>query len=139
MSDIDLTGSCLCGSVHYSLSGTATAFNHCHCQRCRKATGTGHATNILLKVASMDWTSGEELLARYHVPDAERFATVFCRNCGSLLPRLSPDGRFAVVPAGSMDSDPGIRPERWIFRESRTAWCCPDDDIPAFDRYPPAS
>ena len=100
MSKVELSGSCLCGSVAYELSGESTAFNHCHCERCRKATGTGHASNIILTVSSMRWTSGEDLLGRYEVPEAKRFATVFCQHCGSLMPRLSPDGRIAARAGG---------------------------------------
>mgnify|MGYP001817533227 CR=1 FL=1 len=138
MSEIRLAGSCLCGSVSYDIVGESRAFNHCHCERCRKATGTGHASNIILSPSSVRWTAGEELLGRYDVPEAERFATVFCRNCGSLMPRLSTDGRIAVIPAGTLDVDPGIVPERRIFRASRVSWSCPDDDLPSYDRYPPS-
>jgi len=137
MKKLSLAGSCLCGSVAYEISGDAVAFNHCHCQRCRKSTGTGHASNILLKSESVTWLAGEELLARYDVPEAERFAAVFCRNCGSPMPRVSPDRKLVVVPAGSLDADPDIRPERRIFGASRTAWSCVDGELPVFDRYPP--
>ena len=136
MSEITLAGSCLCGSVVYELKGDARHFYHCHCERCRKASGAAHASNIIVRLDQITWTAGERLTRRYKVPEAERFATVFCRNCGSLMPRLSPDGRVAVLPAGTLDVDPGIRPERRIFRESRADWSCPDDDLPTFDRYP---
>lgn len=43
-----LMGSCLCGSVEYEVTGEAQRFYHCHCQRCRKATGKGHASNLLM-------------------------------------------------------------------------------------------
>ena len=39
MGDIALSGSCLCGSVAYELQGDARRFYHCHCERCRKASG----------------------------------------------------------------------------------------------------
>jgi len=139
MSDIHLSGSCLCGSVAYEIRGELRQFNHCHCERCRKATGTGHATNIVMTPAKVEWTAGESLLSRYKVPEAKRFATVFCRECGSLLPRIAPDNSIAVIPAGTLDEDPGIRPERRIFQDSRADWSCPADDVPAFDQYPPSS
>jgi hypothetical protein len=63
-----LTGSCLCGAVHYEISGEPTRFYHCHCRRCRKATGTGHATNLMVVPESLTWTRGEELLQRYKLP-----------------------------------------------------------------------
>ena len=136
MSDVQLSGSCLCGSVVYEIAGDAMQFNHCHCQRCRKATGTGHASNIIMKPATVKWLSGENLLGRYKVPEAKRFATVFCSSCGSLLPRVAPDNSIAVVPAGTLDNDPGIAPERRIFGGSRAAWSCSDDSLPTFEAYP---
>ena len=115
MTHVELSGSCLCGSVSYAISGDVFAFNHCHCSRCRKATGTGHASNILLRQSVVEWPRGESLLSHYKVPEAERFATAFCSRCGSQMPRVSADGDVAVVPAGTLDSDPGIAPERRIF------------------------
>lgn len=135
MSSISLSGSCLCGSIAYEIRGEATQFNHCHCQRCRKATGTGHATNIIVRPDSVEWTSGESLLKRYKVPEAERFASVFCSVCGSYMPRVAPNNSIVVIPAGSLDVDPGIRPERRIFQDSRADWSCPATDVPAFETY----
>lgn len=138
MSEVQLAGSCLCGSIAYEIKGEALQFNHCHCQRCRKAGGSGYASNIILKPSSVTWTAGENLLRYYKVPEAKRFASNFCSECGSLMPRVTPDGRIAVVPAGSLDNDPGIRPERRIFTGSRAIWSCVADDVPGFDRYPPS-
>ena len=36
------TGSCLCGAVHYTISGDPMMAGHCHCIDCRKSAGTGH-------------------------------------------------------------------------------------------------
>jgi len=137
MSEVQLSGSCLCGSTAYEIHGDSMLFAHCHCQRCRKASGTGHASNILLKPASVKWTAGEHLLRSYKVPDAKRFVVVFCSECGSSMPRVAPDNSIAVVPAGSLDNDPGIRPDVRIFQNSRAEWSCLGDDVPAFDKYPP--
>ena len=137
MSDLKLSGSCLCGSVAYEITGTLMAFYHCHCSRCRKSSGTGHASNILLRPGTVRWTAGESLLRRYKVPEAKRFATVFCRHCGSTMPRIAPDQSVAVVPAGSLDEDPGVLPEARIMSGSRAAWSCDDSALPCFDTYPP--
>ena len=136
MSEINLSGSCLCGAVRYEISGSEGRFWHCHCSRCRKATGTGHGSNVLLKPDRAEWTAGEELLKRYKVPDARAFATVFCSNCGSLMPRVAPDMSIAVVPAGSLDHDPGLRPEARIFAGSRAEWSCDASDVPGYETYP---
>ena len=41
---------------------------HCHCSRCRKATGTGHASNLFLQPAALRWLSGEEHTRAFKAP-----------------------------------------------------------------------
>ncbi len=137
MSKVTLQGSCLCGAVRFEASGEISRFTHCHCSRCRKASGTGHATNLILHGADVRWTQGEALVRRYKVPEAERFATCFCSECGSPLPRFVPNLAMAVVPAGSLDQDPGLRPQAHIFWDSRAAWSCSAGDLPVHGEYPP--
>lgn len=137
MAETTFSGSCLCGSVAYEIRGEPRGFFHCHCERCRKATGTGHASNIILTPADVSWTAGRQLLTHYKVPEAERFATAFCRVCGSLMPRIAPDLTAAVIPAGTLDHDPGLRPDARIFAGSRAAWSCDTATIPVHDAYPP--
>ncbi len=132
-----LKGSCLCGAVHYEVEGDNKKFYHCHCGRCRKATGTGHASNVLvIKPSRAAFVQGEELLSRYKVPDAQRFAMTFCRQCGARMPNFAPDGSLAVVPAGSLDNDPGLAPQARIFMGSKISWSCAEKQPPGFDEYP---
>lgn len=136
MSKIDLTGSCLCGSVRYKISGEQHKFWHCHCSRCRKSSGTGHASNVLVKHDSADWLEGESLVTRYKVPNARFFGTAFCSLCGSQLPRFGSDRDIAVIPAGSLDHAIELRPDGRIFGGSRTPWSCSDGELPCHDTYP---
>ncbi len=131
-----LSGSCLCGSVHYELEGDPVAFYHCHCKRCRKANGTGHASNIRISAEAIKWLSGEELIKSFKVPDAVRFRNDFCSACGSPLPRFFAEAKMVVLPAGTLDSEAPIRPEARIFYASRTEWSC-KDDLPVHEEYPP--
>jgi len=135
MSTAKLSGSCLCGDVAYEVKGDIRAFYHCHCRRCRKVTGTGHASNLLVKTDTVDWTRGGEHVRRYDVPSAKRFASVFCERCGSYLPRLSAAAGLVAVPAGSLDHEPPTLPEARIFCASRADWSC-SDALPAWDAYP---
>jgi len=138
MDQMTFRGSCLCGSVQYELTGESKRFYHCHCQRCRKASGTGHASNIMIKPASFNWLSGEALLKRYKVPEAERFYTHFCSQCGSAMPREVPEIGMVVIPAGSLDHEISIEPQARIFWDSRAEWSCSGEKLPVFAEYPPA-
>ena len=137
MGELSLKGSCLCGEVEYEVHGTQTDFWHCHCKRCRKATGTGHASNLIFAPAEVRFTRGEDNIARFKVPDARFFTNVFRTNCGSRLPNHSIERGFAVVPAGSLDSDPDVKAGGRIFKGSATSWSCGSDDMPEFEEYAP--
>ena len=136
MTQVTVSGSCLCGSVQYQITGKAQRFYHCHCQRCRKATGTGHASNLLITPhTSISWTKGEEKLARYKVPEAERFFNCFCQQCGSPMPRVVPELDGVLIPAGSLDTDSPLPAQARIFWGSRAAWSC-EDNLPVYEEYP---
>ncbi len=138
MTQLKITGQCLCGSVQYEVSGTAERFYHCHCQRCRKATGTGHASNLLVSpISSIRWLAGKALLAQFKVPDAERFFNTFCTRCGSPMPREVEQLNGVLIPAGTINEELPIKPQARIFWDSRAEWSCSDEDIPTFSEYPP--
>ena len=130
------SGSCLCGKVRYEIDGNLGIFQYCHCSRCRKFTGSAFAANLLVRPGDFRWTWGEELVGRYEVPEARHFATAFCRNCGSSLPWLSKSGKAVIVPAGTLDETPAIRPQQNIFCASRARWYTAPDTLPQFDELP---
>lgn len=130
-----LSGSCLCGAVRYEISGEPTKFYHCHCQRCRKATGTGHASNVLVRPGAIKWIRGEELIRNFKVPEAQRFTNCFCSVCGSRLPRYVKETDFIVIPAGSLDNELTLRPQARIFWASRANWSCAGQDLPVYPEY----
>ncbi len=132
-------GSCLCGHVHYEFSGPPKVFQYCHCSRCRKFTGSAHAANIIIAPDNFKWLSGEESVGRFEHPDAKYFATCFCQKCGSSLPWLAKNGRSVVIPAGTLDTDPDMRPKQNIFWKSRVAWREAVEDLPHYDELPDQS
>jgi len=129
-----LTGGCLCGAVRYTVTGEAQRFYHCHCSRCRKASGSGHSSNLFVK-GSLTWESGEELVRRFKLPQAERFTNAFCTTCGGRVPRFIEQQGTVIIPAGSLDDEPEIRPQARIFQASRAAWSCDASALPGFDEY----
>lgn len=132
-----LEGGCLCGGVRYRVSGPWLRFVHCHCSRCRRATGTGHATNLFAAPGNLSWLVGASQVARFDLPEARSFATAFCRACGSPLPHLTRSGSAWVVPAGSLDEGPGLTPSARIFWSSRASWSCDESALPRFPEQIP--
>lgn len=132
-----LKGSCLCGAVKYEVSGEPKRFYHCHCTRCRKATGTGHASNLFIQPGELKWLSGTEQIRSFRVPEARRFANSFCAICGARLPRQAKDSDMVMIPAGSLDDAAPIKPQARIFSGSRASWSCSGDELPLYPEYAP--
>ena len=130
-------GSCLCQSVSYQFQGPEFIFQYCHCSRCRKFTGSAYATNIIIDPKQFEWLSGEDLVGRFEHPEARHFATCFCKNCGSSLPWLNQSGRAMIIPAGTLDEDPQIRPSQNIFWKDRAPWREEVDALVHYDELQP--
>ena len=137
MSQTTLKGSCLCGAVKYEVSGEAKRFYHCHCSRCRKATGTGHASNLFLQPGTLKWISGDDQIRAFKVPEAQRFTNTFCGLCGGRVPRQMKGTDSVMIPAGSLDVEAPIAPQARIFGGSRARWSCADDSVPVYEEYAP--
>jgi len=124
------SGSCLCGRVVYEIPTGDHAIVCCHCGRCRKARSTAHATNLFLPAAELRWVRGEDEILSYKIPEAARFTNAFCRTCGAILPRVDAGRGLAVVPAGTLDQDPGARERFHIFTAYKAPWYEIRGDLP---------
>jgi hypothetical protein len=130
-----MQGSCLCGAVRFELDGPFNAMLNCHCSMCRKEHGSLFVTGVTAPASGFRWLSGEDKIAIYR--SSERVARPFCAVCGSALPIVSDTMGPAIVPAGLLDGDPGIRPQGHLFAGSKAPWYTITDDLPQYDEYPP--
>ena len=126
----DTSGSCLCGTCHFTLDEPPQVMLNCHCSRCRRSRAAAHATNVFYAATALHWTGGEDRLVQFRLPGAERFGTTFCRDCGSLMPGIR--GQRCNVPAGCLDIDPNIRPAAHIHVDDRADWFEITDNLPHY-------
>ena len=120
--------------MRFTLSGTPDGFFLCHCSRCRKGTGSAHASNMFVPDGVLVWLSGEDLLTTFAVEGAQH-ARAFCSRCGSPMPIVRTGGRVKL-PAGCLDTDAGMRPRAHIWTASRADWDDHLEDVPGFDERP---
>lgn len=127
------SGSCLCGSVKYTVAGDPITFRICHCQNCRKATGSAFMTNtffnedvgsfhfllrrfILIRLFTMQKvcvTEGEEMLSVYPDQATWNGSTLhryFCSHCGSNVflrstDKVAVEQRIIIIALGTLDDD----------------------------------
>lgn len=115
-----VNGSCLCGQVRFAASGTFDHFFLCHCQRCRKGSGSAHGANLFASDASLRWLAGQALVQRFTLPGT-RHCRSFCRHCGGALPTPIADDML-MMPAGCLDSHAPLAAQAHIMAASKADW-----------------
>jgi len=128
-------GSCLCGTASFEIDGEFESFFLCHCEYCRKDTGSAHAANLFSSSARLKWISGEDKATLFNLPST-RHSRCFCSICGSALPSVQMNGKLLVVPAGSLNSEVTLRPSAHIFVASRASWDNALEQVPLVDKFP---
>ena len=86
-----LSGSCLCGRVHFELDGAVDVINYCHCSRCRRRTGSAFATILHARLADFRFVSGEDQIQTFEGDRAFKL--------GSGI--TSEYGRYVKYPGGA--------------------------------------
>ncbi len=128
-----IRGGCLCGGVRFELEKAAGPFELCHCPRCRKASGSAFVAGLGVNVRDFRLLAGRELIRTYQAPVREvapGYSVAFCSRCGSPVPAPPPGASWFEIPAGLLDDDPILRPDRHIFVETKSAWFPISDELP---------
>jgi hypothetical protein len=133
MTDLPLTGGCLCGGVRFEISEPLVAAGYCHCTRCQRRTGTAAAPSGLVVPGSFRIVAGQELVREWW---PERgWGKAFCTACGSALYSRDPEDPDAYgVRFGALDGDPGVALSYRQHIASAAPWePVPDDGLARFD------
>jgi hypothetical protein len=132
-----LTGRCACGALRFSVSAPFERARYCHCHNCQRRTGTSCSANARVRADAFTILAGEELLRSWQPQGGQ--AKSYCASCGGHV-FSRPDGDdFVYVRLGSLDADPGIRPEYRQWVSSAVPWeRIPDDDLLRYEGAGPA-
>jgi hypothetical protein len=131
-----IRGSCLCGDVQFEVAKTVGPFELCHCSRCRKVSGSAFIAAVGVRRADFRFLSGRELIRTYDAPIRNAppaYRSTFCPRCGSPVPDPELKSDWFEIAVGSLDDDPGLRPERHIFVHVKAPWFEIADDLPQLD------
>ena len=107
-------GSCMCGAVHYRVSGPLRPIIACHCIQCRKS--SGHYVAATACPSEALHIEGDTLRWFASSPQAERG---FCGRCGSNLFWRRKDSRSTSIWAGSIDGPTGLHIAQQMFTSSK--------------------
>jgi hypothetical protein len=116
-----LSGGCNCGGVRYELDGEPIRVGICHCETCRKESGSAFSFSAIWPRAGVTLTG--ELACWRSRAGGERF----CPKCGSSLFCWDEGSDEIEIKLGTLDDPPGalaptyelwtIRREPWLGRQ----------------------
>lgn len=132
-----ITGGCQCGAVRYESAGEPIVGAICHCDNCKKFSGTGHAVNMV--VPAEDFTvTGALSTYSYKSEAGSDMVRYFCPVCGSpVYGHGSGNPAAVVLRVGGFD-DPGVFEARVsLFTPLAAPWDMIDAGTAHFDAMPP--
>lgn len=107
----------------------------CHCEYCRKDTGSAHCANLFSSKAKLKWMSGKDKVTTFNLAPT-RHTKSFCSACGSAVPTFHEARGMLVVPAGSLNTPVNIQPNAHIFMGSKANWDHELEAVPKVEKYP---
>ena len=128
-----ITGSCLCGEIHYSINQNIGDVIHCHCIKCRKAHGSAFSSVAKIEDQKFSLSDASQHLKSYQ--SSEGKYRHFCSNCGSPLYSQRTDMpdmlrlRVGTVTMGQIPN-----PDYQIFCESQADWLVLSDNKPRYQQ-----
>ena len=133
------TGGCLCGKVQYTISAAPRVMSQCHCDDCRKSTGTGHASNAFFKEDDVH-INGEIRSYDSLADSGSTITRYFCPTCGSLLfGTLSGIKNVIAVAVGTVDDSSWFKPSAIVYNKRKPQWDFMDESVPAYEAMPPSA
>ena len=127
-------GSCLCGSIRYSIDGELSDFGYCHCTSCRKASGSAHAANAGVDRSRLHIVDPAGSLKEYESTPGKLRA--FCSNCGSpIYAYLSATPQLVRIRLGSLDTELGKTAKAHTFVSDKASWHVIEGNLPQFAEW----
>jgi hypothetical protein len=115
--------SCLCGGITLSYTGSIGPANYCHCEDCRRVTGSAFNIGVRVERKDLKVRAISELRSYKYVSNGRGIERCFCGRCGSPIFTLHPaKPDYAWVKAGIINDPKVVKPayENWV--KDKVAW-----------------
>jgi len=127
------TGHCHCGAVSFTIEGAPLRMAQCHCNACRRSTGTGHSVQAFFKKDQVE-IKGETITHESTADSGNTRKRQFCAQCGSRLFSESSANPVAIgVAVGALDETEWFKPDVIVYNSERSAWDVVDPSIELHD------
>lgn len=133
----NFTGGCLCGKVRYACTAEPVMAGHCHCEDCRRSSGTGHCSHLMVPEAAVTIT-GQTTAYERAADSGSRITRHFCPVCGAAVFSRNPAmAGMIALRASSLDDLEVFKPQMHVYASRAASWDKPAGALPVFDTMPP--
>ena len=134
---MEFTGKCLCGAVSYTCSGEPVFAGNCHCNDCKKSTGSGYAP-VLFFVEEAVSVTGKVKYFSKPGGSGQLVSRGFCPDCGSpILSKVEMLPGMTGIKAGTLDDPSFYTPGMNVYTCRAEVWDVMDPKLPKFEEMPP--
>ena len=116
-------GGCLCGHVRYEVDGPVGPASYCHCEDCRRCTGSAFNVGVRVERAALRIVAGAPKGFTKRADSGNELTRHFCPECGSPIYTSAPKHPAHVfVKAGTFDDPTVVTPVREAWTTSAVGW-----------------
>ena len=126
MPETKLSGHCYCGAVKFEVSGEPDWIGHCHCESCRRQSGSVMTTFAGFREDQVIFTGA--MPNRYSSNDG--VTRSFCGQCGSPVAYQSSDQAGIHLHLGLFDDLELLVPKDHSFLNEKPSWLRADEHLP---------
>ncbi len=126
----------MCGAVTYKIEGDPIVVAQCHCEECRRLSGTGHTVGAMFRAEQVDISGRLEEYVYTSSKDSQ-VTKAFCLNCGSpVFGRNTNATEHMTLPLGSMDNADDLEVQVVIFDRDKQHWDALPETAVIFETQP---
>ena len=131
------SGHCLCGSVSFEFSGKLEFPHCCHCDDCRRASGSVYGSFVYVPAKALKVT-GEMRSYEHQNDQSSTMTKYFCPSCGSHIfgtNSRAPERRAIWV--GVINDASWFKPEVYFYASKKLPHAPVDPGVETFDKMRP--
>ena len=130
MSEV-FTGRCLCGAVTYRCGPPVIAPCFCHCESCRRASGSHVVAWATVARPTFQIITGAVRSFASSPPVVRQF----CEQCGTPITYSNEQRPETIdITIATLDSPDSMQPTEHVWMEDAVDWERPNDGLPQFER-----
>jgi len=118
-----VVGGCLCAKVRFQYTGEVGSAAYCHCEDCRRCTGSAFNISVGFDSDKFEITSGAAKEFTSTADSGNVLTRHFCGDCGSPIFTSSVgDPARIYIKAGVLDDPDLVKPVHQSWTGSAVSW-----------------